>query len=59
MSSNIIYKDREVKKFIFKLINHNTSLNSRVEKEVDVIFKNIKKNGDKALFNYAKRFKIK
>ena len=56
MSSNIIYKDREVKKFIFKLINHNTSLNSRVEKEVDVIFKNIKKNGDKALFNYAKRF---
>ena len=41
MSSNIIYKDREVKKFIFKLINQNTSLNSRVEKEVDVIFKNI------------------
>ena len=53
MSIKIIYKDRDIKKFIFKLISQNKFLNIKVEREVEKIFKNIQARGDKALFDYA------
>ena len=56
MSIKIIYKDRDIKKFIFKLISQNKFLNIKVEREVEKIFQNIQAKGDKALFNYAKKF---
>ena len=56
MSIKIIYKDRDIKKFIFKLISQNRFLNIKVEREVEKIFQNIQAKGDKALFNYAKKF---
>ena len=56
MSIKIIYKDRDIKKFIFKLISQNKFLNIKVEREVEKIFQNIRAKGDKALFNYAKKF---
>ena len=56
MSIKIIYKDRDIKKFIFKLISQNKFLNIKVEREVEKIFQNIQTKGDKALFNYAKKF---
>jgi len=56
MSIKIIYKDRDIKKFIFKVISQNKFLNIKVEREVEKIFQNIQAKGDKALFNYAKKF---
>ena len=56
MSIKIIYKDSDIKKFISKLINQNKFLNIKVEREVKKIFQNIRAKGDKALFNYAKKF---
>ena len=56
MSIKIIYKDRDIKKFIFKLISQNKFFNIKVEREVEKIFQNIQAKGDKALFNYAKKF---
>jgi len=56
MSIKIIYKDRDIKKFISKLISQNKFLNIKVEREVEKIFQNIQAKGDKALFNYAKKF---
>jgi len=35
MSIKIIYKDRDIKKFIFKLISQNKFLNIKVEREVE------------------------
>ena len=56
MNMKIIYKDSDIKKFISNLVNQNKSLNIRVEREVEKIFQNIRIKGDKALFNYAKKF---
>ena len=56
MSIKIIYKDRDIKKFISELISQNKFLNIKVEREVEKIFQNIQAKGDKALFNYAKKF---
>ena len=56
MSIKIIYKDRDIKKFISELISQNKFLNIKVEREVEKIFQNIRAKGDKALFNYAKKF---
>ena len=56
MNKKIISKDLEIKKFILSLINQNKSLNTKVEKEVERIFRNIRLKGDNALFNYAKKF---
>ena len=56
MNKKIISKDLEIKKFILSLINQNKSLNIKVEKEVERIFRNIRLKGDNALFNYAKKF---
>ena len=56
MSKKIIYKDKDIKNFIEKIINQNTLLNIKIEKEVEKIFSNIRKKGDLALFNYAKKF---
>ena len=56
MNNKIIVKDLDIKKFIFSFIKENKSFNSKVEKEVETILQNIRKNGDKALFFYAKKF---
>jgi len=56
MSIKIIFKDSDIKKFISNLISQNKFLNIKVEREVEKIFQNIKTKGDKALFNYAKKF---
>ena len=56
MSTKIIFKDKDIKKFIFNLTNQNKSLNIKVDREVEKIFKNIRSKGDKALFSYAKKF---
>ena len=57
MNKKIISKDLEIKKFILSLINQNKSLNTKVEKEVERIFRNIRLKGDNALFNYAKKLR--
>ena len=56
MSIKTIYKDSDIKKFISKLVNQNKFLNIKVEREVEKIFQNIQVKGDKALFEYAKKF---
>jgi len=56
MSAKIIFKDKDIKKFISNLTNQNKSLNIKVDREVENIFKNIRNKGDKALFSYAKKF---
>ena len=56
MSTKIIFKDKDIKKFISNLTNQNKSLNIKVDREVEKIFKNIRSKGDKALFSYAKKF---
>ena len=56
MSTKIIFKDKDIKKFISNLTNQNKSLNIKVDREVENIFKNIRNKGDKALFSYAKKF---
>ena len=56
MSIKIIYKDTDIKKFISNLVNQSKSLNIKVEREVKKIFQNIQVKGDKALFEYAKKF---
>ena len=56
MSIKIIYKDKDIKKFISDLINQNKFLNIKIEKEVEKIFQNIQVKGDKALFEYARKF---
>ena len=56
MNIKIIYKKNDIKKFIFNLINQNKSLNIKIEREVEKIFQNIQRKGDKALFSYAKKF---
>ena len=56
MNIKIIYKKNDIKKFISNLINQNKSLNIKVERDVEKIFKNIQARGDKALFDYAKKF---
>ena len=56
MSIKIIYKDTDIKKFISNLVNQNKFLNIKVEREVKKIFQNIQVKGDKALFEYAKKF---
>ena len=56
MNLKIIYKNNDIEKFISNQINQNKSLNIKVEKEVNKIFQNIQIKGDKALFNYAKKF---
>ena len=56
MSMKIICKDKDIKKFISDLINQNKFLNIKIEKEVEKIFQNIQAKGDRALFNYAKKF---
>ena len=56
MSMKIIYKDKDIKKFISNLINQSKSLNIKIEREVEKIFQNIQRKGDKALFSYAKKF---
>ena len=48
MNKKIISKDLEIKKFILSLINQNKSLNTKVEKEVERIFRNIRLKGDNA-----------
>jgi len=56
MNIKIIYKKNDIKKFISNLINQNKSLNIKIEREVEKIFQNIQRKGDKALFSYAKKF---
>ena len=56
MDKKIIYKTNDINNFIKFIINKNTSLNIKVEKEVEKIFYNIRTKGDTALFNYAKKF---
>ena len=56
MNAKIIYKNTDIKKFISSIVSQNKSLNIRVEREVEKIFKNIQNKGDSALFNYAKKF---
>ena len=56
MSKKIIYKKNDIKKFVSSLINQNKSLNIKIEQEVEKIFQNIQRKGDKALFSYAKKF---
>ena len=56
MSIKIIYKDTDIKKFISNLVSQSKSLNIKVEREVKKIFQNIQVKGDKALFEYAKKF---
>ena len=56
MNIKIIYKKNDIKKFISNLINQSKSLNIKIEREVEKIFQNIQRKGDKALFSYAKKF---
>ncbi|PPR35357.1 MAG: Histidinol dehydrogenase [Alphaproteobacteria bacterium MarineAlpha6_Bin4] len=56
MSVKIISKENDIKKFLSNQINKNKSLNLKVDKEVEKIFKNIRNNRDRALFNYAEKF---
>ena len=56
MNIKIIYKKNDIKKFVSSLINQNKSLNIKIEQEVEKIFQNIQRKGDKALFSYAKKF---
>ena len=56
MRNIIIKNNKEIKEFINHIINQNKYLNLKVEKEIEKIFSKIKTKGDKALFNYAKKF---
>ena len=56
MIKKIISGKSNVKNFINQIIDENTKINITIEKEVDKILEKVKKNGDKALIYFAKRF---
>ena len=56
MIKKIISGKSNVKNFINQIIDGNTKINITIEKEVDKILEKVKRNGDKALIYFAKRF---
>ena len=56
MIKKIISGKSNVKNFINQIVDENTKINITIEKEVGKILEKVKKNGDKALIYFAKRF---
>ena len=56
MIKKLISSELNVKRFINKVIDQNTKINVKIEKEVDQILQKVKKNGDNALIYFAKKF---
>ena len=56
MIKKLISSELNVKRFINKVIDQNTRINVKIEKEVDQILQKVKKNGDNALIYFAKKF---
>ena len=56
MIKKIISGKSNVKNFINQIIDGDTEINITIEKEVDKILEKVKRNGDKALIYFAKRF---
>ena len=56
MIKKLIKGEFNIKQFINTIINQNTEINIKVQKDVDKILEKVKKNKDSALIYYANKF---